>query len=378
MTVPKAIKLSWHAIIVLLVAGWFFGCDRTEGEPLSGSDIGAGTYLPGIVGGQGTGFNSWKGVLAVHGSDVGSLCTGVLIDPEVLLTARHCVYSPAQDIDYVSNVGPLMILGGADLRTAEMFPASDVEDVVPYPESDPDTPDLALLELSKPVTNLEIYSLRKDPAPEIDEAGIIVGYGESDYGDGATASVHRAGDTRIIDIGDNTIELGNPAGTCRGDSGGPFFTEQNDDWVVTGVASTSNCDPLSGNIHTSILSHRTWIEETVFQITGRELGEPIPDAGADADTDTDADTATDSTDADSDVDTESTSTDTDVDGSPETDPDSPSKPDAASDDGGTATGNGSGCECMAAGSAMRKRFLGSILFLTVLSPFFGERAGPSS
>ncbi len=360
MTGLRAIKPLCHALVVALIAVWCFGCDSTEDEPRAQVD--AGTALPGIVGGHETGFNTWKGVLAVHGSDVGSLCTGVLIDPEVLLTARHCVYSPAQNIDYVSDVSPLMILGGADLRTAEMFPAADVKDVVPYPDAGSSTPDLALLELSKPVTNLEIYSPRENPAPEIDEAGVIVGYGESDYGDGATASVHRAGDTHIIDFGEDTIELGNPAGTCRGDSGGPFFTEQNGDWVVTGVASTSNCDPLSGNIHTAVLSHRTWIEDTVFQVTGRELGEPLPlpDAGSDADTDTDTDTATHSSDADSDVDTESTNTDTDVDGSPATDSDPTSKPDAADDDAAAAASNG--CECATAGASTSRMFLGSVLF----------------
>ncbi len=145
-----------------------------------------------------------------------------------------------------------------------------------------------------------------------------------------SAGVHRVGETKLLQVETNLIELGGETGTCSGDSGGPLFTFQGGQWVVSGVHSfveDYDCPAAFGSWDFNVLTYRNWIEQVVYGWTGHGLP-----TGGDADTDGD-------TDGDTDVDGD-TDGDTDVDGDTDTGTD------------GTVGFNppdNAGCGCSAAG-----------------------------
>lgn len=232
-----------------------------------------------ILGGQPTLFGRWQGVVALLG-DGGEFCSGALIHPRVVMTAGHCVFYPDGDVDLVLHPEQLQVLAGAEvLVDGGVEFASAVEQIEAHFTwtgglYDPMQYDVALVLLGDEALGLERYAVRVEPLPEVGDPGKIVGYGP----DGAEGmGVHRDGDVEITDLGQRLIYVGGDAGACPGDSGGPLFTEQGEDWVLTGVASLANCEQPPVTAATNLVTVRDWLEFVVGEWTGDEL--PIPDAG---------------------------------------------------------------------------------------------------
>jgi V8-like Glu-specific endopeptidase len=227
----------------------------------------------GIVGGTETGYESWKGVVALYSDSLG-LCTGSLIHPRVVLTAGHCVYLPSRGIDLVDSPQDIQILGGANVFTGGIH-LSQVSRVIAHPTWLESTgTDLALLVLPFPLTAVEFYSVRSAPQPAIGQTGILVGYGLSGVNPEVGGGIHRMGDTTILRNNGKLIEVGNPASTCAGDSGGPFFTWQKDQWVVTGVTSFGLRDDCPANydgFEVNVLAFRQWIHDAMMGAIGEGL-----------------------------------------------------------------------------------------------------------
>ena len=264
------------------------GFEESYRDPIGQNDYNT------ITNGTETDYLEWKGAIALYaekGADVGNLCTGTFIDPEVILSAGHCIYSLPEKIDFRNEPSKLKILGGADLSDGSLIITyyDKVMEVALHPtwkgilKDVPQAVDLSLIRVSglPDSPTPEIYKVR-ETLPSNNEEGILVGYGNSSTQGGV--GVHTKGASHILGMMDgNTsyIELGNPSGTCRGDSGGPFFTMNAGLWQVTGVTSFGGkeCFEKSNNWDVNVPKFRSWINEQVKKWTGHELGNIDEDTG---------------------------------------------------------------------------------------------------
>ena len=341
MKPPMKRRLQTTAIatvaLLCLTGAYGNGCEETQ-ETSTGKTAGHD-----IIGGTPTGYESWQGAICVHGT-----CSGTLIDPEVVLTAGHCMTGDADLYQYPNDI---RIINGEYCSSQNLLTFSS--DVVVHPTWKglivSTAADLAMIKLAQPITEIEHYGVRSEDLVYHEE-GYIVGYGRSSNSGGF--GTHRVGTTRVVsqagstETGLDMIELGDgESTTCSGDSGGPFLTEYKGGWVVTGVCSMhtgSECILEANTFHVNTRPFRGWIDEVVEQFTGHGL-EKIDD---DTDTDTDSDTGTD---ADTDTDTDSDPGDDDDDDDDDNDNDEvevevevdAGEPDPGPDD--------SGCGCLAVG-----------------------------
>jgi len=275
--------LSTLSICLLLLAA----CD----EAVETTSLGEGETNEEIVNGTPTNYESWQGVIALMWE--GNLaCSGTLIDPEVVLSAGHCISNSSLD-DPIENPGKLSIAGGADVNTAPIH-LGVAESIVVHPDYDSDdsTADLSMIKLSSPVSSVPSYGLRVAPQVIMGDHVTIVGYGMTGSDDHGSSGIHRMGDSTVQGVLPEKIETGGDANPCYGDSGGPMFSEQAGDWVVTGVTShgiPDTCLLEYGAWQINTVTYLGWIEETMWEMTGHGLGLDV-DADTDADTDGDADT----------------------------------------------------------------------------------------
>jgi hypothetical protein len=202
-------------------------------------------------------------VLAVHAQ--AGLCSGVLVDPSVVLTAAHC--TPAA----------LVSLGDDANRSTKAIPVRRFE---AHP-----TLDVALLALAEPVT-APIPPRRTDPTEPEPMGGLwAIGFGLSEAGAGKrraltlTAEGWGCDGTRPRTTGclpeGELVVPGHPGGdTCIGDSGGPlleFFVSKRVCMPrLLGITSrrtanaTSACG--SGGIYTRADTIAGWIDEGVARL----------------------------------------------------------------------------------------------------------------
>lgn len=263
----------WIPALALALAS--AGCATEVAEQSAETRVSASTANPRIFGGaKDDDGAAIPGVVALR---VGTgttfeLCSGALIAPNVVLTARHCVTkntttSVACDENGHSANGPHVTAdeepGAISVYTGSS--PSFAKDGVSKARAivSPTGPylcdsDIALVVLETPITDIAPLPVRIHTAARKGEVIRSIGYGQNDEASPIGTRFRKEG-VEVLAQGKAVSPSKTPLGThefevgksiCQGDSGGPAISEETG--AVIGVVSRGGgCDDDFGHIYTT-------------------------------------------------------------------------------------------------------------------------------
>ncbi len=207
-------------------------------------------------------------VVAVTAFGAVGLCTGTLIAPNVVLTAKHCVQAPGQDAPY--PVTAFTIGVGSEVGATRDYRVRSV-DTTPGVYTQSMTTglagaifgvDVALLILREPVEGVTPIRIRRDrPDDQLGQPFTAIGFGQRPDGPAGTKYKGQGIVQAIDDIG----IISTAQTICSGDSGGPMIQETPERRVI-GVASFGQAGacPSSRDGYNAVWNHLDRIDRAIL------------------------------------------------------------------------------------------------------------------
>lgn len=212
----------------------------------------------------------WPTVVAMRAGE--AKCSGVLVAPDVVLTAGHCL---------AEGMPGKMRFGESFSPTARAIDVAQCWRLDPSHDQPPAALDLGVCELVAAATDLAATPILTEceaTAIAEGETAVVVGYGLEAAG--GTYGTKRYAFTRMqSDLeGDGTFLVGDgQVGGCDGDSGGPAFVQLSDgSWRVAGIISGGPTCGEGPSRYVAPHVHTAWLEAT----TRRDLRPCRDEAGA--------------------------------------------------------------------------------------------------
>ncbi len=198
---------------------------------------------PIIHGARETGYPEVVAVYWTDGAALGALCTGTVIGPHAVMTAKHCVMR-AEGAGYVAVPSTwFYVIEGDDINVITMAPHR-VAEVRTTPGTDVDNDvaygnDIAILLV--PDTMTVTPRGYATSGPSVGDTGPIVGFGDTTIGPVDTAGQKYSGTMRTTMVDRRRIVADGTSWTCHGDSRGPYIDSAGNVAGITSFGFDGTC-----------------------------------------------------------------------------------------------------------------------------------------
>jgi trypsin len=266
-------KAARSFVALTLAAVSSIGCvaGGPDSDSESAGDERIGTARADIQGGFGDDEDLAVVGLAVTDGDgnIAKTCSGVLIAPNLVLTAQHCIASKAEFVSCAdASFGPAVDPAHVYVTTdASMWAASTTWRDVVEVSVPPGAPavcgrDVALVTLQEPVDGVKPLEPSLEAPCEPAEVYTAIGYGATDGGDDGAGRRRRRDGLEVVCVGGDCStsnvtghEWQGDHGICAGDSGSPAIDGRGRVFGITSRGPSGCDDPVYGGL----VGHRAWL-----------------------------------------------------------------------------------------------------------------------